>query len=68
MSPSVTTQNAKERGFGVVYSLAPSPVERDLIWAGSDTGLLHLTRDGGKNWQNVTPKGMPEHGWAAKGC
>jgi len=50
----VTPQNAKERGFGVVFSIAPSPVSADEIWAGSDTGLLHLTRDGGKNWQNVT--------------
>ena len=31
---------------------------RDLIWAGSDTGLIHLTRDGGKNWKNVTPTGI----------
>ena len=53
-----TAQNAKERGFGVVYSLAPSPLNADEIWAGSDTGLLHLTRDGGKSWQDVTPQGL----------
>ncbi len=53
-----TVQNAKERGFGVVFSIAPSPVNAEEIWAGSDTGLLHLTRDGGKNWQDVTPKGL----------
>ena len=51
-------QNAKERGFGVVYSIAPSPLKADEIWAGSDTGLLHLTLDGGKTWQDVTPKGL----------
>ncbi len=50
-----TTENAKERGYGVVFSIAPSPVNADEIWAGSDTGLLHLTRDGGQNWQDVTP-------------
>src|SRR6516165_4643052 len=48
-------QNAKERGFGVVYSIAPSPKKAEVIWAGSDTGLIHLTTDGGKSWSNVTP-------------
>ena len=55
-----TVQNAKERGFGVVYSIAPSPLKADQIWAGSDTGLIHLTLDGGKTWQNVTPSGVSE--------
>jgi len=55
-----TTQNAKERGYGVVFSIAPSPLKADEIWAGSDTGLLHLTRDGGKNWENVTPPGLSD--------
>src|SRR5271169_1980476 len=53
---SVTVQNAKELGFGVVYSIAPSPKKAEVIWAGSDTGLLHLTTDGGKTWNDVTPK------------
>jgi len=57
-SGAVTVQNAKQRGFGVVFSIAPSPLKADEIWAGSDTGLLHLTRDGGKNWQDVTPPGV----------
>ena len=52
-----TVQNAKERGFGVVYAIAPSPKEAEVIWAGSDTGLVHLTTDGGKTWNDVTPKG-----------
>jgi len=55
---SVTVQNAKELGFGVVYSIAPSPKKAEVIWAGSDTGLLHLTTDGGKTWNDVTPKGL----------
>ena len=54
----VTAQNAKERGFGVVFSIAPSPLEKEEVWAGSDTGLLHLTRDGGETWQDVTPPGL----------
>ena len=52
-----TVQNAMERGFGVVYSIAPSPKKAEVIWAGSDTGLVHLTTDGGKSWSDVTPKG-----------
>ncbi|MGC2370266.1 MAG: hypothetical protein WA474_14470, partial [Candidatus Sulfotelmatobacter sp.] len=53
-----TIENAKQRGYGVVFTIAPSPLNRDLIWAGSDTGLIHLTRDGGKNWKDVTPPGL----------
>jgi photosystem II stability/assembly factor-like uncharacterized protein len=40
---------------GVVYSLAPSPLEMGRLWAGTDDGLIHLTTDGGLHWQNVTP-------------
>jgi photosystem II stability/assembly factor-like uncharacterized protein len=54
----VTVENAKERGLGVVFTIAPSALNRDLIWAGSDTGLIHVTRDGGKSWKDVTPKGL----------
>ena len=34
-------------------------MQKNLIWAGSDDGLVHITRDGGKNWTDVTPKEMP---------
>jgi photosystem II stability/assembly factor-like uncharacterized protein len=54
---AVTVENAKGRGFGVVFSIAPSPLKAYVIWAGNDTGLLHLTTDGGKTWSDVTPKG-----------
>jgi photosystem II stability/assembly factor-like uncharacterized protein len=54
----VTTQNAREMGFGVIYAIGPSPLVKGMIWTGSDTGLIHLTRDGGKTWQNVTPPGV----------
>jgi photosystem II stability/assembly factor-like uncharacterized protein len=53
-----TIENAKQRGYGVVFTIAPSALNRDLIWAGSDTGLIHLTRDGGKTWKDVTPPGL----------
>ncbi len=54
----VSVTDAKERGYGVVYTIAPSPLRAEEIWAGSDTGLIHLTRDGGKTWEDVTPKGL----------
>ena len=40
---------------GVIYSIGPSFKDANLIWVGSDDGLIHVTRDGGKTWQNVTP-------------
>ncbi|HEY6324790.1 MAG TPA: hypothetical protein VJA16_24855 [Thermoanaerobaculia bacterium] len=49
-----------ESGKAVVYSIAPSPVRDGEIWAGTDNGLIRLTLDGGKTWQDVTPPGLPE--------
>jgi photosystem II stability/assembly factor-like uncharacterized protein len=43
---------------GVIYTVAPSHKDVNTIWAGTDDGLIHLTRDGGKNWQNVTPPAL----------
>ncbi|TMA19596.1 MAG: hypothetical protein E6J88_18250 [Deltaproteobacteria bacterium] len=40
---------------GVIYAVAPSPVDARTIWAGSDDGLIHVTRDGGRTWRDVTP-------------
>lgn len=40
---------------GVIYTIAPSKQRADTIWVGTDDGLIHITRDGGKNWTNVTP-------------
>ncbi|HEX8764603.1 MAG TPA: hypothetical protein VF740_05550, partial [Candidatus Acidoferrum sp.] len=45
----------KGKHRGVIYAVAPSFKETSTIWAGTDDGLIHLTRDGGKSWQNVTP-------------
>ena len=53
-----TIENAMQRGYGVVFTIAPSSLDANLIWAGSDTGLIHVTRDGGKTWKNVTPQGI----------
>jgi photosystem II stability/assembly factor-like uncharacterized protein len=55
---ATTVENAMQRGYGVVFSIAPSPLKASTIWAGTDTGLLHLTRDDGVTWQNVTPAGL----------
>ena len=49
--------------YPLVSALAPSPLDENLIWAGSDDGLAHVTTDGGKNWQKVTPPGLPEFSW-----
>ena len=49
-------QQATRRG--VVYAIAPSRLNADVLWAGTDDGLIHVTRDGGKNWKNVTPPAM----------
>src|SRR5262249_56748550 len=40
---------------GVIYTVAPSHKDLDTIWAGTDDGLIQVTRDGGKNWTNITP-------------
>jgi photosystem II stability/assembly factor-like uncharacterized protein len=55
-----TIANAKQRGYGVVYTIAPSSLNGNLIWAGSDTGLIYITRDGGKTWKEVTPNGLTD--------
>jgi len=49
----LTAQNAVSRCYGVVYTIAPSPVDAKVIWAGTDTGGLWLTRNGAKIWNDV---------------
>jgi photosystem II stability/assembly factor-like uncharacterized protein len=53
-----TPAMAKQPRRGVIYSLAPSPKDAGIIWVGTDDGLIHVTWDGGKKWQNVTPPAM----------
>jgi len=62
ISPDLTRNNkTRENGgrledvYCTVFTIAPSPVDRNTIWAGSDDGLIHVTRDGGKTWADVTP-------------
>ncbi|HEX3553715.1 MAG TPA: glycosyl hydrolase [Thermoanaerobaculia bacterium] len=56
----ITKDNTSVEYYGTLFTVAESPLEPGTIWAGSDDGLIHVTRDGGKTWKDVTPKGMPE--------
>jgi photosystem II stability/assembly factor-like uncharacterized protein len=51
-------RSLKENRRGVIYAVAPSPLDASLLWAGTDDGLIHVTRDGGKSWKNVTPPSL----------
>ena len=46
--------------YATVFALAPSNHDINTIWAGSDDGKIHITRDGGKNWEDITPKDLPK--------
>jgi photosystem II stability/assembly factor-like uncharacterized protein len=46
--------------YGTIFTVAPSRHDASTIWTGSDDGLVHVTRDGGRNWENVTPTDLPE--------
>jgi hypothetical protein len=58
----ITKDNTGVEVYDTIFSVVESPVQKDLIWVGTDDGLMHLTRDGGQHWENVTPKAMPEWG------
>ena len=62
----ITKDNTGVEYYATIFAAVESPFEKDLIWTGSDDGLVHITTDGGKNWQNVTPKKMPE--WMMINC
>jgi photosystem II stability/assembly factor-like uncharacterized protein len=62
ISPDLTRNDKTRENRGrlediycTVFTIAPSPLAKNTIWAGSDDGLIHLTRDGGKTWNDVTP-------------
>lgn len=52
--------------YPALSALAASPRDGDMIWAGSDDGLVHITTDGGKHWKKITPKGLPK--WTRVSC
>ncbi len=56
----ITQDNTSVEYYCTIFAAAESPLKEGLLWVGSDDGLVHVSQDGGKNWNNVTPKGMPE--------
>jgi len=56
----ISIEGAGGEHYGTIFYLAESPSEADTLWAASDDGLVHITRDGGKHWRNITPQGMLE--------
>lgn len=58
----ITIDATGEEVYSTVYAIRESAVQPGVIWAGSNDGLIHVTRDGGKTWANVTPKGLPPGG------
>ena len=53
----ITKDNTSVEYYGTIFAVAESPHEAGVIWTGSDDGLVHITRDGGNTWQDITPKG-----------
>jgi photosystem II stability/assembly factor-like uncharacterized protein len=58
----ITRDNTGAEVYCTIFALVESPHERDVLWAGTDDGLVHLSRDRGKTWERVTPPDLPE--WA----
>jgi photosystem II stability/assembly factor-like uncharacterized protein len=62
----ITKDNTSVEYYCTIFTVTESILEKDLLWTGSDDGLIHVSRDGGKNWENVTP---PEAGkWMMWNC
>ena len=56
----ITKDNTSVEYYCTIFTAAESPLEKDLLWTGSDDGLVHVSKDGGRNWENVTPKDCPK--------
>ena len=56
----LTQDNTSVEYYDTIFTIVESPLQKDLIWVGTDDGLIHITQDGGKNWSNITPKGIPD--------
>src|SRR5262249_33661257 len=55
----LTQDNTSVEYYDTIFALAESPVKQGVLWAGSDDGLVHVSRDDGSHWRNVTPSGLP---------
>ena len=56
----ITQDNTSVEYYCTIFAANESPLKEGLLWVGSDDGLIHVSKDGGANWQNVTPANMPE--------
>lgn len=56
----ITQDNTGVEYYCTIFAANESPLKEGLLWVGSDDGLIHVSKDGGQNWENVTPKNMPE--------
>ncbi len=56
----ITQDNTSVEYYCTIFAANESPLKEGLLWIGTDDGLVHLTKDGGANWENITPSGMPE--------
>ena len=56
----ITKDNTSVEYYCTIFAAVESPRKKDLLWTGSDDGLIHVSQDGGKSWTNVTPKQLPE--------
>lgn len=56
----ITKDNTTVEYYCTIFAVAESPRVKDLLWVGTDDGLIHVSKDGGSNWTNVTPKNLPE--------
>lgn len=57
----ISKDNTGVEYYCTVFTLNESPLVANLLWAGTDDGLVHITQNGGKSWSNITPKGMPAY-------
>src|SRR6185503_9486477 len=55
LDPTAAAQTDRNGKRGVIYTIAPSPLNAPLLWIGTDDGLIQLTNDDGKTWSNITP-------------
>lgn len=57
----ITQDNTSVEYYCTIFAAAESPMKEGLLYVGSDDGLVHVTRNGGQSWENITPKGMPKN-------
>ena len=55
-----TRDNTGIEWYSTIFAFAESPIQKGVLWTGSDDGLIHVSRDAGKHWENVTPRDLPE--------